>query len=186
MDAEVQARTGAAHSERDPARLVQRNGYHERAWEARAGAHPRPVVNVEPPQQPPVDLLRPHPPVQPRPSGDPSARPRSRSTPSSSGASFSALANASMRVPTSRCFPRRPCPPSRIRAQPIPRPHRCPAALVPEGKMHDFSGAATEQRLSESKAARHDRFRIGCADERGERRPGLRTALLIRLETFDR
>jgi len=27
MDAEVQARTGAAHGARDPERLVQRNGY---------------------------------------------------------------------------------------------------------------------------------------------------------------
>ena len=38
MDAEVQARTGAAHGERDPAaRLVQRNGYRERGWDTRAG-----------------------------------------------------------------------------------------------------------------------------------------------------
>src|SRR3954464_8310715 len=37
MEAEVQARTGAAHGVRDPARQVQRNGYRERAWETRAG-----------------------------------------------------------------------------------------------------------------------------------------------------
>jgi putative transposase len=37
MEAEVQARTGAAHGERDPARLVQRNGYRARAWDTRAG-----------------------------------------------------------------------------------------------------------------------------------------------------
>src|SRR4029450_11942858 len=35
--AEVEARTGAAHGVRDPARQVQRNGYRERAWETRAG-----------------------------------------------------------------------------------------------------------------------------------------------------
>src|SRR5918998_362413 len=37
MEAEVQARTGVAHGVRDPARLEQRNGYRERAWETRAG-----------------------------------------------------------------------------------------------------------------------------------------------------
>ena len=37
MDAEVQARTGAAHGARDPERLVQRNGYRERVWDTRAG-----------------------------------------------------------------------------------------------------------------------------------------------------
>src|ERR671920_1694870 len=37
MEAEVQARTGAAHGVRDPARQVQRNGYRGRAWETRAG-----------------------------------------------------------------------------------------------------------------------------------------------------
>jgi putative transposase len=37
MEAEVQARTGAAHGTRDPARQVQRNGYRERGWETRAG-----------------------------------------------------------------------------------------------------------------------------------------------------
>ncbi len=37
MEAEVDVRTGAAHGERDCARLVQRNGYRERAWDTRAG-----------------------------------------------------------------------------------------------------------------------------------------------------
>lgn len=37
MEAEVRARTGAAHGTRDPARQVQRNGYRERGWETRAG-----------------------------------------------------------------------------------------------------------------------------------------------------
>ena len=37
MEAEVQCRTGAGHGERDPARLVQRNGYRTRAWETRVG-----------------------------------------------------------------------------------------------------------------------------------------------------
>src|SRR3954463_5968443 len=37
MDLEVQACTGAAHGVRDPARVVQRNGYRARAWETRAG-----------------------------------------------------------------------------------------------------------------------------------------------------
>src|SRR3954470_19033129 len=37
MEAEVEARTGAGHGLRDPARVVQRNGYRERAWGTRAG-----------------------------------------------------------------------------------------------------------------------------------------------------
>src|SRR5690349_17900092 len=37
MELEVQACAGAAHGVRDPARVVQRNGYRERAWETRAG-----------------------------------------------------------------------------------------------------------------------------------------------------
>ena len=37
MEAEVEARTGAAHGARDPARLVQRNGYRERTWDTRVG-----------------------------------------------------------------------------------------------------------------------------------------------------
>src|ERR1700748_2867152 len=37
MEAEVEARTGAAHGVRDPARQVQRNGFRERVWDTRAG-----------------------------------------------------------------------------------------------------------------------------------------------------
>jgi putative transposase len=37
MEAEVRARTGAAHGAHNPARQVQRNGYRERAWQTRAG-----------------------------------------------------------------------------------------------------------------------------------------------------
>src|SRR5215470_1153687 len=37
MDLEVEGLTGAAHGERSAARMNQRNGYRERAWETRAG-----------------------------------------------------------------------------------------------------------------------------------------------------
>ena len=37
MELEVGALTGAAWGEKDPARLVQRNGYRPRDWETRAG-----------------------------------------------------------------------------------------------------------------------------------------------------
>ncbi len=38
MELEVGALTGAAYGEKDPGRLVQRNGYRGRAWETRAGS----------------------------------------------------------------------------------------------------------------------------------------------------
>ena len=37
IELEVGGLTGAGYGEKNPARLVQRNGYCERAWETRAG-----------------------------------------------------------------------------------------------------------------------------------------------------
>jgi hypothetical protein len=38
MELEVGGLTGAPYGERNPERLVQRNGYRDRVWETRAGA----------------------------------------------------------------------------------------------------------------------------------------------------
>lgn len=38
MELEVEGQTGAAHGEKNPERLAQRNGYRDRIWETRAGA----------------------------------------------------------------------------------------------------------------------------------------------------
>ena len=38
MDMEVAGLTGAAYDEKNPNRLVQRNGYRDRTWETRAGS----------------------------------------------------------------------------------------------------------------------------------------------------
>ena len=40
MELEVEGLTGAAHGERSPSRINQRNGYRERSWETRAGTVP--------------------------------------------------------------------------------------------------------------------------------------------------
>src|ERR1044072_6543851 len=37
MELEVEGLTGAAHGERNPERINQRNGYRDRTWETRAG-----------------------------------------------------------------------------------------------------------------------------------------------------
>jgi putative transposase len=37
MELEVEGLTGAAHGERSPARINQRNSYRERAWQTRVG-----------------------------------------------------------------------------------------------------------------------------------------------------
>jgi putative transposase len=38
MELEVAGLTGAGYGEKSPERLVQRNGYRDRAWETRAGS----------------------------------------------------------------------------------------------------------------------------------------------------
>lgn len=46
MELEVQKKTGAGHGERNPERLVQRNGYRERRWDTRAGSILLPIPKV--------------------------------------------------------------------------------------------------------------------------------------------
>jgi transposase-like protein len=46
MELEVQKKTGAGHGERNPERLVHRNGYRERRWDTRAGSILLPIPKV--------------------------------------------------------------------------------------------------------------------------------------------